>query len=70
MASRYERYATMHDAPLVAAVIGGFAVALLVAGAYAALAVIAVVILHAQRRARELAFLRTLGLTEPAGRRR
>lgn len=63
VASRYERYAAMHDAPLVAAVVGGFAVALFVAGAYAALAVIAVVILHAQRRARELAFLRTLGLT-------
>lgn len=62
--SRYERFAAMHDAPLVAAVVGGFAVALGVAGAYAALAVVAVVILHAQRRSRELAFLRTLGLTE------
>jgi putative ABC transport system permease protein len=54
----------MHDAPLVAAVVGGFAVALVVAGAYAALAVIAVAILHAQRRSRELAFLRTLGLND------
>ncbi len=62
--ARLERYAEMHDAPLVAAVVGGFAVALAVAGAYAALAVVAVVILHAQRRSRELAFLRTLGLTD------
>jgi len=62
--SRYERFAAMHDAPLVAAVVGGFAVALLVAAAYAALAVIALVILHAQHRSRELAFLRTLGLTD------
>ena len=35
---------------------------------YAALAVVAVVALHAQRRAREVAFLRTLGLTERPGR--
>jgi putative ABC transport system permease protein len=62
--SRYERYAVMHDAPLVAAVAGGFTVALVLAAAYAALAVIAVVILHAQRRSRELAFLRTLGMTD------
>lgn len=64
LVSRGERYATMHDAPLVGAVTGGFAVALLVAGVYAALAVVAVVVLHAQRRAREVTFLRTLGLTE------
>jgi putative ABC transport system permease protein len=62
--SRHEAYARMHDAPLVGAVTGGFAVALIVAGAYAAVAVVAVVILHAQRRLREVAFLRTLGLTE------
>jgi putative ABC transport system permease protein len=62
--SRYERFAEMHDAPLVGAVVGGFALALGVAGAYAALAVVAVVILHAQRRSREIAFLRTLGLSD------
>ena len=48
--ARHERYAAMHDAPLVAAVTSGFTIALLVAAAYAALAVVAVVILHAQRR--------------------
>jgi ABC-type antimicrobial peptide transport system permease subunit len=54
----------MHDAPLVAAVGGGFALALVVAATYAAVAVVAVVVLHAQRRSREAAFLRTLGLSD------
>jgi putative ABC transport system permease protein len=62
--SRHDRYAAMHDAPLVAAVGGGFALALVVAATYAALAVVAVVVLHAQRRSREAAFLRTLGLSD------
>ncbi len=62
--SRYERFAALHDAPLVAAVVGGFAIALLVAMAYAAVAVVSVVILHAPRRSREIAFLRTLGLSD------
>ena len=39
--------------------------ALAIALVYATLAVIAVVLLDAQRRSRELGFLRTLGLTEP-----
>lgn len=64
LVSRYERYARMHDAPLVAAVTSGFIVALAVGVAYAALAVVAVVVLHAQRRSREVAFLRTLGMTD------
>ena len=54
----------MRDAPLTAAVTSGFTIALLVAAAYAGLAIVAVVILHAQRRAREVGFLRTLGLTD------
>jgi putative ABC transport system permease protein len=62
--SRYERFAALHDAPLVSGVVGGFAIALLVAMAYAAVAVTSVVILHAPRRSRELAFLRTLGLSD------
>jgi putative ABC transport system permease protein len=62
--SRHEAYAAFRGAPLVAAVGSGFGLALAVAAAYAALAVVAVVALDAQRRARELAFLRTLGLTE------
>ena len=36
----------------------------LVAAAYAGLAIVAVVILHAQRRSREVGFLRTLGVTD------
>jgi ABC-type antimicrobial peptide transport system permease subunit len=54
----------MRDAPLVAAVVGGFALAVGMAAAYAALAVVIVVALEAQRRSREAAFLRTLGLTD------
>ena len=61
--SRYERYALLHATPLVGAVSGGFAIALGLASAYAGLAVMSVVVLHAQRRAREAAFLRTLGVT-------
>ena len=63
-ASRYERFAAIHDAPLVAAVGAGFGVALVIAAAYAALAVVAVVLLDAARRSREVAYLRTLGLSD------
>lgn len=62
--SRHATFAALHDAPLVLAVGSGFLVALGVAAAYAALAVVAIVALDAQRRARELGFLRTLGLTD------
>ena len=62
--SRYERFAALHDAPLSAGVVGGFAIALIVAVAYAVVAVVSVVILHAPRRSREIAFLRTLGLSD------
>jgi putative ABC transport system permease protein len=62
--SRYELFAGMRDAPLVAAVIGGFALAVGLAVAYSALAVVTVVALEAQRRSREVAFLRTLGMSD------
>lgn len=62
--SRYDRFGALHDAPLVAGVAGGFLVALLVAMAYAVVAVVAVIVLHAPRRSRELAVLRTLGLSD------
>ncbi len=62
--SRDERLSAMRDAPLVAAVASGFGIALLVAGGYAALAVAAALTLTAQRRSRELSYLRTLGMTE------
>ncbi len=61
--SRYERSAALRATPLVGAVSGGFGVAIGLAAAYAGLAVMAVVLLHAQRHAREAAFLRTLGVT-------
>jgi putative ABC transport system permease protein len=63
LTSRYDRYATLRATPLVGAVSGGFAVALALAAVYAGLAVMAVVLLHAQRHAREAAFLRTLGVS-------
>jgi putative ABC transport system permease protein len=62
--SRFERFAALHDAPLVSGVVGGFAIALLVAMAYAAVAVMSVVVLHAPRRTREVALLRTQGLSD------
>ncbi len=64
VASRHEQLAAERSAPLVAAVGQGFVVALGAAAVYAVLAVVAVVALEAQRRARELAYLRTLGLSE------
>jgi putative ABC transport system permease protein len=62
--SRHEQFAALHDAPLVGAVANGFGIALVVAAAYAALTVVAVMALDAQRRAREMAYLRTLGLSD------
>jgi putative ABC transport system permease protein len=62
--SRRERFAEMREAPLVAAVAGGFALAIAVTSAFASLSVVTVVALQAGRRSREIAFLRTLGLTE------
>jgi putative ABC transport system permease protein len=62
--SRQVRFAALHDTPLVAAISGGFLVAVGVAAAYAALAVVTVAALEADRRSREIAFLRTLGLTD------
>ena len=64
LVSRHARFAAFHDAPLVGAVGAGFGIALAVAAAYAALTVVAVIALDAQRRSRELAYLRTLGLTD------
>jgi putative ABC transport system permease protein len=63
--SRHERYAAMHDAPFVSGVVAGFGLTLGIAVVYAALAVIAVVLLNAQRRSRDIGFLRTLGVTDP-----
>ena len=61
--SRHAILAAQREAPLVSAVGRGFVVALIATGLYAALAIIAVIVLDAQRRSRELAYLRTLGLS-------
>ncbi len=61
--SRHESLAAQRGAPLVGAIGRGFGIAVVAAGTYAALAIAAVVFLEGQRRARELAYLRTLGLT-------
>ena len=63
LTSRHAILAALRDAPLVSAIGRGFGIALVAAALYAALAIIAVIVLDAQRRSRELAFLRTLGLS-------
>ena len=61
--SRYHVYGALHDAPLGAAVATGYALALIVAAMYMALAIIGTVVLSAARRTQDLAYLRTLGVT-------
>ena len=62
--SREALYNDVHDAPLIAGVSTGFRVGLLVTAFYAALAVVVALILTGQDRARDLAYLRTLGLSQ------
>ena len=61
--SRHAVLASQQATPLIGAISSGFGLAVMAATAYAGLAIVAVVALDAQRRARELAYLRTLGLT-------
>ncbi|HYM53069.1 MAG TPA: hypothetical protein VEW45_06285, partial [Candidatus Dormibacteraeota bacterium] len=63
LVSRHARYAELHDAPLSAAIASGFRLSLAVAAAYTALTIVAAVTLTAGRRSRDLAYLRTLGVT-------
>jgi putative ABC transport system permease protein len=63
LTSRHAVLAAQRAAPLVGAISRGFGIAVVAAAVYAALAILAVIVLDAQRRARELAYLRTLGLT-------
>ena len=63
LTSRHAMLAAQREAPLVAAISRGFGIALVAAALYAALAIVAVIVLDARRRSRELAYLRTLGLT-------
>ncbi len=60
--SRAERYAVLHDAPLVSAVTSGFGGALAIALVYSALAMAAGLTLALGARRPQLALLRTLGL--------
>ena len=61
--SRYVTYGLLHDAPLAAAIPLGYGLALIVAALYMALTVIGSLVLSAARRTRDLAYLRTLGVT-------
>jgi putative ABC transport system permease protein len=63
LASRHATLAAQRAAPLVSAIGAGFGLAVTAAAVYAALAIMAAITLDAQRRSRELAYLRTLGLT-------
>ncbi len=63
LTSRDEEYSEIHDSPLISGVAGGFRIGLVLAGAYSALAVIVALTVTANARARDLAFLRTMGLS-------
>jgi putative ABC transport system permease protein len=62
--SRYDAYDALHDAPFGAVIVTGYGAALVTAAIYMALTIIGAVILSAARRTRDLAFLRTLGVTD------
>jgi putative ABC transport system permease protein len=63
VSSRHASYRALLDAPLVAAIATGFRLTMLVAAGYTVIAVIAALTLSAARRRREVALLRTLGLS-------
>ena len=61
--SRPDVYAALHDAPLGSAVADGFGLALAVAVLYLAITLVGAVIMSAAGRTRDLAYLRTLGVS-------
>ena len=61
--SRYDAYAAIHGAPFGSAVGTAYVVALVVALVYLALTIVGTQVLSAARRARDLAYLRTLGIS-------
>ncbi|HET7038155.1 MAG TPA: FtsX-like permease family protein, partial [Thermomicrobiaceae bacterium] len=63
LVSRSEQYASVHDSPLIAGSANGFRLGLIVAIVYSALAVGLTLALSGRSRARDLAYLRTLGLS-------
>jgi putative ABC transport system permease protein len=65
--SRQDAYAIIHDSPLGGGVAGGFTVALAVAVLYLAVTLMGTVIMSAAGRTRDLAYLRTLGVSRRQG---
>ncbi len=63
LVSRYTAYAGLHDQPLGEAIAFGYGLALIVATGYTALTIIGSLVLSTTRRTRDLAYLRTLGVT-------
>ena len=63
LVSRHDAYALLHDSPLGSAVADFFSAALLVAVAYLAVTLVGAVIMSAAGRTRDLAYLRTLGVS-------
>jgi putative ABC transport system permease protein len=61
--SRYDAYAALHDAPLAAVIPAGYGLAVAVAAIYMALTIIGALVLSAAGRTRDLAYLRTLGVS-------
>jgi putative ABC transport system permease protein len=63
LVSRYGTYHVLHDAPLGAAIPLGYLLALIIAAVYMAFTIIGSLVLSAARRTRDLAYLRTLGVS-------
>jgi putative ABC transport system permease protein len=63
LVSRQDAYSQIHDAPLGTAVADGFRVALGVAVLYLAITLVGAVVMSAAGRTRDLAYLRTLGVS-------
>ncbi|HYL39810.1 MAG TPA: FtsX-like permease family protein, partial [Candidatus Binatus sp.] len=63
LTSREDAYAALHATPLEATVGAGFIAALAIAVVYMALTIIGAMVLSAARRTRDLAYLRTLGVS-------
>lgn len=61
--SRADQYASVHDSPLISGAARGFEVGIALSAAYSALAVIIALALTSRTRVRDLAYLRTLGLS-------
>ena len=63
--SRHAAYAALRGNSMGQAVVAGYGLAVLVAAIYMALTIIGALILSAARRTRDLAYLRTLGVSAP-----